>query len=139
MSTLPAFATTVVVAVAIGCAGRSPAPAPAQPAPAATTTQAAPALGPFVSPAEAHRLVEHEGALLLDVRTKDEYAAGHVPGALNIPVEELAGRSGELPAPPKKVVVYCHTGRRASRAAGILGEKGYDVANLGPMSAWDAK
>lgn len=87
--------------------------------------------------AEAHHQVE-AGATLVDVRTPEEFAAGHLPGAVNIPVDELPQRLGELGPPEKPLVVYCHTGRRATRAEKVLREHGFQhVLNLGPMSAWE--
>ena len=64
---------------------------------------------------EAHRLVS-AGATLLDVRTRDEFAGGHVDGAVNIPVDELPARIGEL-ATDRPVVAYCRSGRRSAHAA----------------------
>ncbi len=75
------------------------------------------------------------GATLVDVRTPEEYAAGHVDGALNVPVDEVAARIAEIPR-ERPVVVYCHSGRRAARAAETLQQNGYEVYDLGPMSAW---
>ncbi len=86
---------------------------------------------------EAHRLVE-AGALLVDVRTPQEFAARHLPGAVNIPVDELPQRLGELGAPEQPVVIYCGSGKRSSRAEQLLKEQGFQqVVNLGPMSAWE--
>ncbi|MBI2875882.1 MAG: FAD-dependent oxidoreductase [Candidatus Tectomicrobia bacterium] len=67
--------------------------------------------------------------LILDVRTPPEFAAGHIPGALNIPVDELRGRLDELP-PDKAIVAYCKVGLRGYLAARILTQKGFDVKNL---------
>jgi len=89
-----------------------------------------------LSPAEAHRLVE-KGALLVDVRSREEFAAGHLPGAVNVPVAELEGREGELGAKDRALVVYCRSGNRSARAAGILARGGFrEVHNLGAMSRW---
>jgi rhodanese-related sulfurtransferase len=88
-----------------------------------------------VTPTEAHRLVQ-AGAVLLDVRSAAEFSDAHLPGAVNIPVGELAARVGELKG-ARAVVVYCHSGARAARAASVLEEAGLTaIANLGPMSAW---
>lgn len=76
-----------------------------------------------------------EGALLLDVRTPQEFAVGHVPGAKNIPVQELAQRLAELGA-PRRVVVYCRSGGRSASATEILRQAGHDVLDVGPMSAY---
>jgi NADPH-dependent 2,4-dienoyl-CoA reductase/sulfur reductase-like enzyme/rhodanese-related sulfurtransferase len=66
---------------------------------------------------------------LLDVRTEKEYKKGNVPNSLNIPVDELRNRIGEVPR-DKTVVVFCHVGIRAHIAARILKQKGYDVLNI---------
>jgi len=81
-------------------------------------------------------------ALLLDVRTADEFASGHVPGAVNIPHDQLASRLDELNTGKENpVVVYCERGGRAGKAASVLLEAGYqDVRHLaGDMSEWRAK
>jgi phage shock protein E len=75
------------------------------------------------------------GALLLDVRTAAEYAAGHVAGAINIPVDDLSSRLGEID-PGRPIVVYCQSGARAARATQTLCDAGYKVYDLGPMSNW---
>jgi NADPH-dependent 2,4-dienoyl-CoA reductase/sulfur reductase-like enzyme/rhodanese-related sulfurtransferase len=67
---------------------------------------------------------------LLDVRTPAEFAAGHVPGAVNVPVDELRGRLGEVPA-DRPVAVYCQVGMRGYLATRILRQHGYDAANVG--------
>ena len=66
----------------------------------------------------AHRLLGKRPALpvlVLDVRTQEEFAAGHVPDAMLIPVQELQQRVGELPA-DKPILIICRTGRRAADA-----------------------
>jgi rhodanese-related sulfurtransferase len=75
----------------------------------------------------------------LDVRTAEEFAAGHVPGARNIPVAELQARIAELAAArDRDLVLYCRTGRRAATAAGILGTNGFlRLLHLeGDMQGW---
>jgi len=74
--------------------------------------------------------------LILDVRTPDEYAAGHVPGAVLIPHDELESRIAEL-GEPRALVVYCKSGRRAGIAEEILAEHGFAVTLLdGSWQAW---
>jgi len=85
--------------------------------------------------AEAARLVEEEHATLVDVRTSLEYGAGHVDGALNVPVQSLPGAASQIDR-DRPVVVYCRSGRRSANAARILEQEGYEVYDLGPMSAW---
>lgn len=86
---------------------------------------------------EAHALVK-AGAVLLDVRTPEEFSAGHVQGATNIPLDELAQRLDALKEKKNTdVVVYCHSGRRSALAVKALKEAGFSkVHDLGPMSAW---
>jgi rhodanese-related sulfurtransferase len=77
-----------------------------------------------------------QGALLLDVRTPAEFSTGHVSGAKNIPVQELATRMSELPPKPRAIVVYCKSGGRSAAAASLLKNAGYQVHDLGAMSNW---
>ncbi len=64
--------------------------------------------------------------VVLDVRTPEEFAAGHVPGAINIPHTELAARVAELEASRgDDIVVYCRSGARAATALGILEKSGF--------------
>ncbi|MGO4535885.1 FAD-dependent oxidoreductase [Leifsonia sp. 2MCAF36] len=78
-----------------------------------------------------------DGATLIDVRTAAEYAAGSIPGAINIPVDALRDRVGELPDGP--LVVHCQVGQRGHTAARILAQHGRDVANLdGGYRTWAA-
>jgi len=87
---------------------------------------------------DAKALVAH-GALLLDVRTRAEFAAEHLPNAVNIPVEELAKRTHEVPR-DRDVVVYCHSGARAGVAKIMLQKAGYKrVQNLGAMGHWNTE
>lgn len=88
--------------------------------------------------ADAHRLVA-AGATLVDVRTAEEFADGHLSGAVNIPVSDLQGRLAEIPA-DRPVVVYCASGSRSASAGQILLAAGRtNVHDLGPMSSWDSR
>ena len=66
---------------------------------------------------------------LLDVRTSTEFAAGHIPGATNIPVDELRTRLGEVPT-GRDLAVYCQVGMRGYLATRILRLAGRDASNL---------
>lgn len=117
---------------AAGC--RTAADASTAGAPA--TTASTPATAPASPSAIAHTRVEH-GAVLLDVRTPEEFEAGHIDGALNIPLHELSARAVELGPTDRAVVVYCRSGHRSAQALRSLQAQGYtDVFDLGPMSAW---
>lgn len=71
-----------------------------------------------------------EKPFLLDVRTAQEFAAGHLPGATNIPVDELRSRLGELPR-DQKIAAYCQVGQRGYLATRILIQSGFSAANIG--------
>ena len=73
---------------------------------------------------------------LLDVRSPGEFAMEHIPGAKNIPVNELSFRLDEIKELPKPIVVYCLSGGRSSMALGILQQAGFtDVFNGGGISS----
>lgn len=92
----------------------------------------------WVHPAQARLLVDEEGATLLDVRSVDEFVEGHLPGAMNIPVDELQARANELGNKYAPVVVYCMSGARSSRAKRTLEAAGFrSVHNLGSMQRWE--
>ena len=85
----------------------------------------------FVSAAAPHSLI--------DVRTPEEFAEGHISGALNIPVEVLEARLSEVPR-DKPVVVYCRSGNRSAEAAQILVNTGYtSIRDLGGLNSWTAQ
>lgn len=78
------------------------------------------------------------GAAVLDVREPDEWAAGHIPGALHVPLGDLPARFGELPQDGALVVV-CRSGSRSARAVAWLEAGGVEALNLdGGMGAWAA-
>ena len=73
----------------------------------------------FPNELDIHR---HAGAALIDVREPDEYAQGHVPGALNLPLSGLQGRETEV---PDGAVLICASGNRSSQAAAYLAGLGH--------------
>jgi phage shock protein E len=77
--------------------------------------------------------------VVLDVRTPEEFASGHIPGAVNIPHDQLPNRLAELAgAKSKDVVVYCRSGRRSAMAQETLSAQGFkSVLHLeGDMLKW---
>jgi len=70
-----------------------------------------------------------EGQILLDVRTAGEVARGTIPGAINVPLDELRGRLDEIP-PDKEVLAFCEVGVRAYLACRILTQNGFACRNL---------
>ena len=81
-----------------------------------------------VSRDEAQKLID-EGAQLVDVRAQHEWDAGHIAGAVHLPLAELAGRASEID-PERPVVLYCRGGNRSSMAASALAEAGFDAAKM---------
>jgi rhodanese-related sulfurtransferase len=107
-------------------------------APADDSKQAA---GPKIISAEelAEQIQLGQAPLIVDVRSKREYAKAHIPGAVNIPYDQLSNRLSEIDAAKTdEIVVLCLGGYRAEIAEKILVEAGYsDVRDLdGHMNAW---
>jgi phage shock protein E len=74
------------------------------------------------------------GAMIVDVRTTEEFNDEHYPKALNIPVDEVFDRLSEFGDRAKPVVVYCATGSRSAYAARVLRSEGFvDVINAGGL------
>jgi rhodanese-related sulfurtransferase len=89
-----------------------------------------------VSGSDARALVAN-GAILLDVRSPEEFRGGHIDGALSIPVQELAGRMDELGDRTGQIVVYCQSGGRSAMAKRLLESNGFtSVHDLGGIARW---
>lgn len=74
------------------------------------------------------------GAILIDVREADEFAAGHIPGAINIPLSRIQECDLDLDTP---LFVYCLMGSRSMRAVGVLKSLGYtNVKNIGGINRY---
>lgn len=79
-------------------------------------------------------LKTRENTPLIDVREEGEFAAGRVPGAVNIPMSQIGERLGEL---PQEFDVICHLGGRSAQVAQALEPHGYEATNvLGGTAAW---
>ena len=77
--------------------------------------------------------------LLVDVRTPEEFATGHIAGALNIPPDSLPTRLAEIPS-DQPVVVYCRSGNRSAQASQLLAAAGYTgIYDLGGIITWTAQ
>ena len=70
------------------------------------------------------------GAQVIDVRSRAEYASGHLKGSINIPLSELGGQVSRINK-SKPVIVCCASGMRSASAKGLLKAQGYDVHNGG--------
>jgi rhodanese-related sulfurtransferase len=74
--------------------------------------------------------------VLIDVRTPDEFATGHIHNAVNIPLDSIETRLTEIPR-TEPVVIYCHSGNRSGKASQILANAGYtQIYDLGGINAW---
>lgn len=92
---------------------------------------------PTVTVAELETAVSG-GASLLDVRTPAEFAEGHIASAINLPLDSVAARAGEVPA-GRPVYVICRSGKRSAEASALLKQAGKDVRNVGGgMNEWIA-
>ena len=81
-----------------------------------------------------------EGAVLLDVRTPEEYRTGHVPGSKNLPLQAIGGADDLLAHKQVPLFVYCQSGARSRRAAEALRSMGYtNVTNIGGIAAYTGK
>jgi rhodanese-related sulfurtransferase len=80
------------------------------------------------------------GAVLLDVRTRQEYQEGHIPGSKNVPLQELNRMRDAVAEKDTPLFVYCHSGARSRQAVGELQRMGYlHVKNIGGIAAYTGK
>lgn len=80
------------------------------------------------------------GAVLLDVRSPDEYMTGHIPGSVNVPVSRIHEAEKLIRSKDTMVCVYCQSGFRAANAVTALRGKGYtNVKNIGGMKKYHGK
>lgn len=81
-----------------------------------------------------------DGAVLLDVRTLDEYRQGHIPGSKNVPLQSINKVAGMIDNKSTHIFVHCLSGARSRQAAAILKQMGYtNVKNIGGISAYAGK
>ena len=91
---------------------------------------------------EAKEMMEKDdGHIIVDVRREDEYAEGHIPGAILIPNESIENTPPEdLPDYDQIILVYCRSGRRSKEAAQKLADMGYaNVYEFGGIIDWDGE
>jgi phage shock protein E len=125
---------TLIIALA-GCGGQAAAPpaAPAEAGEAAAVLD----LAENLDPAAVEELYQRNDVVILDVREDFEYDAGHIPGAILVPLGQIPNRLDEIPK-DKTVIAVCRSGNRSSQATNFLREQGFDnVHNMtGGMNAW---
>ena len=91
---------------------------------------------------EAKEMMESSsGYVILDVRTQEEFAAGHIPGAICLPNEEIGKESpAKLKNKDQEIFVYCRSGRRSKEAAQKLADIGYTkVYEFGGINTWEGE
>ena len=80
------------------------------------------------------------GAVLLDVRSPQEYREGHIPGSKNVPLQRLGDVSRVAPDQDAPLFVYCYSGSRSGQAVSVLGGMGYSNArNIGGIASYSGE
>ncbi|HZZ83401.1 MAG TPA: rhodanese-like domain-containing protein [Anaeromyxobacteraceae bacterium] len=126
-----AFALALLM-LASGCASVGP-----RPVPAASVGAGASAIPPGIVDGNAAHALVASGVKVVDVRTPQEFQAGHVPGAVNIPHDQMDARHAELGPPSTPVLLYCRTGHRSGIARKALSERGFTALyDLQAYSRW---
>ena len=95
-----------------------------------------------ISLEEAKQLMkDEEGYIILDVRTQEEFAEGHIPGAICVPNETISDEMPEeLPEQEQLILVYCRSGNRSKQASKKLAELGYtNIKEFGGIIDWDGE
>lgn len=92
-----------------------------------------------ITPEEAKIMMDTQTVIVLDVREQDEFDAGHIPGAVLLPVGAISGDTAAavIPEPDSAVLVYCRSGNRSKRASAALVELGYsNIYEFGGINTW---
>ncbi len=80
------------------------------------------------------------GAVLLDVRTEEEYREGHIPGSINLPLNQISRIAEQVPQKDTPLFVHCLSGARSGSAVQHLKQQGYTaVRNIGGISRYRGK
>jgi rhodanese-related sulfurtransferase len=81
--------------------------------------------------------ITNKEVYLIDVRTVEEYAEGHIPMSLNIPLDKLESIQAIIPYADKTLIVYCRSGNRSAQAVALLSQYGYNtIYDLGGIQSW---
>ena len=94
-----------------------------------------------ISPRQSTQMINHENALILDVRENNEYSGGHIINSLHIPLSSLKTQLGDLDKhKTQKIIIACRSGHRSSQACATLRKEGFEqVFNLsGGVLAWES-
>lgn len=85
-------------------------------------------------------LKNREGVYLIDVREKDEFSEGTIPGSKNLPLSTLESNLGSLPNKDEKIYLFCHLGQRSDMARRLLKAYGYtNVTNIGGIAEYEGE
>lgn len=92
----------------------------------------------IIDAVSAHDIIENEDVFIIDVRSKNEYNTGYIENAINIPVDSIQYKIGNIvPDKDKKILLYCRSGARAQEAAKKLASLGYsNVYSFGGIVDW---
>jgi len=77
------------------------------------------------------KAIASNGALIIDVRTREEFKHGNHPKSVNIPLSELSGKISDLKAKQKTIIACCQSGSRSSMAVSLMRKNGLDAYNAG--------
>ncbi len=104
-----------------------------------SATMAAPKISRHLTPQQYQSAYATRDHLLVDVRTPEEFASGHIPGATNIALQTLPRQMAMLPK-DQPIVLYCRSGARSREAANILTQGGFsEIYDLGGITEWRAQ
>jgi rhodanese-related sulfurtransferase len=87
------------------------------------------------APAADFKAIKATGAVVVDVRSESEFASGHIPGSINIPLDKISSKINELKKKGVPVITVCRSGARSGMAKSQLAQAGLEVYNGGP---WDS-
>jgi len=88
----------------------------------------------FKGPKTDFKALAKKGAVIIDVRSNEEFKSGHIKGAINVPVEQIKTRINDVKKMNKPVITCCRSGMRSGMAASVLLSAGIEVYNGG---AWN--
>jgi rhodanese-related sulfurtransferase len=90
-------------------------------------------------PGTDYKALMQQGAVIVDVRTENEFKSGHIKGAINIPLNNIQSKAKDLKKKGKPVITCCASGMRSSSAMGILKQEGMEVYNGGGWASLNSK
>lgn len=93
----------------------------------------------FARPQVNYRELVQQGAIIIDVRSPDEFRGGHIPGSRNIPVDQLSGKIADLKKAAQPVIAVCASGMRSGMAKTLLTSAGITAYNGGLWSSLQSK